>query len=77
MSEVSLLVVEDDRGLAEALEDTLLLAGYKCFMVESSEDAIVALKRQNFDMVVSDVNLPEWMATVCFSMLWSIFLNYR
>ncbi|WP_425642768.1 sigma-54-dependent transcriptional regulator [Marinomonas gallaica] len=58
MSEVSLLVVEDDRGLAEALEDTLLLAGYKCFMVESSEDAIVALKRQNFDMVVSDVNLP-------------------
>ncbi|MGB2065160.1 MAG: sigma-54-dependent transcriptional regulator, partial [Marinomonas gallaica] len=58
MSEVSLLVVEDDRGLAEALEDTLLLAGYKCFMVDSSEDAIVALKRQNFDMVVSDVNLP-------------------
>ncbi|SBS24970.1 Transcriptional regulatory protein ZraR [Marinomonas aquimarina] len=58
MSEVSLLVVEDDRGLAEALEDTLLLAGYKCFMVESSEDAILALKRQKFDMVVSDVNLP-------------------
>ncbi|CUB03005.1 sigma-54-dependent transcriptional regulator [Marinomonas fungiae] len=58
MSEVSLLVVEDDRGLAEALEDTLLLAGYKCFMVESSEDAILALRRQNFDMVVSDVNLP-------------------
>lgn len=58
MSDVSLLVVEDDRGLAEALEDTLLLAGYQCAMVESSEQAILALKRQNFDMVVSDVNLP-------------------
>ena len=58
MSDVSLLVVEDDRGLAEALEDTLLLAGYQCAMVESSEEAILALKRQNFDMVVSDVNLP-------------------
>lgn len=58
MSQVNLLVVEDDRGLAEALEDTLLLAGYHCTMVESSEEAIVALKRQRFDMVVSDVNLP-------------------
>lgn len=58
MSDVSLLVVEDDRGLAEALEDTLLLAGYQCAMVESSEEAILELKRQNFDMVVSDVNLP-------------------
>ena len=58
MSDVSLLVVEDDRGRAEALEDTLLLAGYQCAMVESSEEAILALKRQNFDMVVSDVNLP-------------------
>ncbi|MBJ7549235.1 sigma-54-dependent transcriptional regulator [Marinomonas ostreistagni] len=58
MSEVSLLVVEDDRGLAEALEDTLMLAGYQCSMVESSEDAILALKRDTFDMVVSDVNLP-------------------
>lgn len=58
MSQVNLLIVEDDRGLAEALEDTLLLAGYNCTMVESSEDAVLQLKRQNFDMVVSDVNLP-------------------
>lgn len=58
MSDVSLLIVEDDRGLAEALEDTLLMAGYQCLMVESSEDAILQLKRQRFDMVVSDVNLP-------------------
>ncbi|MFD1384262.1 sigma-54-dependent transcriptional regulator [Rhodanobacter aciditrophus] len=58
MTDVSLLVVEDDHGLAEALEDTLLLAGYKCLMVDSSEQAILELKRKTFDMVVSDVNLP-------------------
>ncbi|MBJ7536809.1 sigma-54-dependent transcriptional regulator [Marinomonas transparens] len=58
MSDVKLLVVEDDKGLAEALEDTLMLASYQCKMVYSAEDAIVALKHSQFDMVVSDVNLP-------------------
>ncbi|TDO98285.1 sigma-54-dependent transcriptional regulator [Marinomonas balearica] len=58
MNKVKLLIVEDDRGLAEALEDTLLLAGYDCSVVGSSEDAILALKKQTFDMVVSDINLP-------------------
>ena len=58
MSEVKLLVVEDDKGLAEALEDTLMLANYQCKLVYSAEDAVLALKQDNFDMVVSDVNLP-------------------
>ncbi|ADZ92456.1 sigma-54-dependent transcriptional regulator [Marinomonas mediterranea] len=58
MNKVKLLVVEDDRGLAEALEDTLLLAGYDCSMVGSSEEAILSLKKQSYDMVVSDINLP-------------------
>lgn len=58
MSEVKLLIVEDDKGLAEALEDTLMLAGYQCKIVYSSEEAVVALKHSLFDMVISDVNLP-------------------
>ena len=58
MSEVKLLIVEDDKGLAEALEDTLMLANYQCKLVYSAEDAVLALKQHNFDMVISDVNLP-------------------
>ncbi|MBD5769820.1 sigma-54-dependent transcriptional regulator [Marinomonas colpomeniae] len=58
MSDVKLLIVEDDKGLAEALEDTLMLASYQCKMVYSAEEAVVALKHNQFDMVVSDVNLP-------------------
>ncbi|QUX92822.1 sigma-54-dependent Fis family transcriptional regulator [Marinomonas sp. A3A] len=58
MSEVKLLIVEDDKGLAEALEDTLMLASYQCKIVYSAEEAVVALKHNLFDMVVSDVNLP-------------------
>ncbi len=58
MSDVKLLIVEDDKGLAEALEDTLMLASYQCKIVYSAEEAVIALKHGQFDMVVSDVNLP-------------------
>lgn len=58
MSDVKLLIVEDDKGLAEALEDTLMLASYQCKLVFNAEDAMLALKTNVFDMVVSDVNLP-------------------
>lgn len=58
MSDVKLLIVEDDKGLAEALEDTLMLASYQCKVVYNAEEAIIALKHAVFDMVVSDVNLP-------------------
>ncbi|NLQ16530.1 sigma-54-dependent Fis family transcriptional regulator [Marinomonas sp. M1K-6] len=58
MSDVKLLIVEDDKGLAEALEDTLMLASYQCKVVYSAEEAVITLKHGQFDMVVSDVNLP-------------------
>lgn len=58
MSALNLLIVEDDKALAEALEDTLMLSNYSCSVVYSAEDGILALKHKPFDMVVSDVNLP-------------------
>ncbi|MCL1141690.1 sigma-54-dependent transcriptional regulator [Shewanella gaetbuli] len=57
MSEGKLLLVEDDADLREALLDTLLLAHYECVDVASAEDAILALKAQTFDLVISDVQM--------------------
>ncbi|MCG6201993.1 sigma-54-dependent transcriptional regulator [Psychromonas antarctica] len=57
MSQGKLLVVEDDAGLREALIDTLLLAGYNCFEVDSGEAALVALNQQKFDLVISDIQM--------------------
>ncbi len=51
------MVVEDDDGLREALVDTLLLAGYQCIPVDSGEDALIKLKSQTVDLVVSDVQM--------------------
>jgi two-component system, response regulator FlrC len=57
MAEAKLLLVEDDAALREALLDTLMLAQYDCVDVSCAEDAILALKRQSFDLVISDVQM--------------------
>lgn len=57
MSSSKIMVVEDDAGLREALIDTLLLAGYQCLSAESGEEALIKLKSQTVDLVVSDVQM--------------------
>ncbi|KWR70978.1 MULTISPECIES: sigma-54-dependent response regulator transcription factor FleR [Pseudomonas] len=53
-----ILLVEDDRALREALSDTLLIGGCEFTAVDSAEAALVALQREAFGLVVSDVNMP-------------------
>ena len=55
---IKVLLVEDDRALREALADTLLLAGYDYTAVGSAEEALLAVGRESFGLVVSDVNMP-------------------
>ncbi|RON92626.1 sigma-54-dependent Fis family transcriptional regulator [Pseudomonas fluorescens] len=55
---IKVLLVEDDRSLREALADTLLLAGHDYHAVGCAEDALTAVSREAFSLVVSDVNMP-------------------
>ncbi|WP_293264092.1 sigma-54 dependent transcriptional regulator [Neptunomonas sp.] len=55
---LTVLVVEDDFDLREALVDTLELAGISAIEAEDGESAILRLKSNRIDMVVSDVNMP-------------------
>lgn len=57
MSKTKILVVEDDCGLREALVDTILLSGYECHAADSGESALMLLKNQSIDLVVSDVQM--------------------
>lgn len=57
MSELNLLLVEDDNGLREALTDTLLLAGFTPLSVASAEEALLLLRKQQVQLVISDVQL--------------------
>lgn len=73
MSSSKIMVVEDDAGLREALVDTLMLAGYQSVPVESGEEALVVLKSQTVDLVVSDVQMGGMSGL---SLLKSIRNNY-
>lgn len=57
MSETTILIVEDDAGLREALEDTLMLANYRVLSVDSAEAAIAKLSSCAVDLVVSDIQM--------------------
>ena len=57
MAQSRVLIVEDDEGLREALIDTLTLAGYEWIEANSAEDALVKLKSNQVDIVVSDIQM--------------------
>jgi two-component system response regulator FlrC len=57
MVQSKVLIVEDDEGLREALVDTLALAGYEWVEADCAEEALIKLKTEAVDIVVSDVQM--------------------
>lgn len=54
----SVLIVEDDPSLREALMDTLELSGYGILVAASAEQALDVLSRSKPGLVLSDVQMP-------------------
>ncbi|HHC71659.1 MAG TPA: sigma-54-dependent Fis family transcriptional regulator [Thiotrichales bacterium] len=57
MSKASILVVEDDLSLREALCDTLQLAGYRAVAAPDGPTALRQLREDSIGLVVSDVQM--------------------
>ena len=55
----TVLVVEDDQTLREALCDTLNLSGYRVMAAKDARTALDILRREAVNMVVTDVQMPE------------------
>lgn len=55
----TILVVEDDQALAEALQDTLATAGYNVVFAENGRLALGQLEETSVDLIVSDINMPQ------------------
>ena len=53
-----ILIVEDERHLAEALAHNLKFEGYETVVVGDGEAALERLAAEDFDLVVLDVMLP-------------------
>ena len=53
----TILVVEDDRDLREALVDTLEIAGCQVLQADCAEKALELMPANALDMVISDINM--------------------
>jgi len=56
---IKVLVVEDDDHLREVLLQAATMEGYQAEAVSSAEAALERLEQESFDIMVTDVNLPE------------------
>ena len=55
---VKILIVEDERPIADLLDMSLTAAGYVCECVYNGRDAADTVERKRYDLVLLDVMLP-------------------
>lgn len=56
-----ILVIEDDESLRKTIETFLQKEGYEVDSVTNGPDALVTIKNQKFDLIISDLKLPGGM----------------
>jgi len=65
-TKASLLVVEDEESIREAIKLNLELEGYEVTTVDNGASVLKAVKNEYFDLIILDIMLPEMDGiTVC------------
>jgi DNA-binding NtrC family response regulator len=59
MNKPELLIVDDDRIILDSLCEFLRLEGYATSPAQSADQAIAAMERQPYTLVITDVNMPD------------------
>ena len=59
MNRRPILIVEDEPALGEMLQNGLSQNGYSVHLAESAEKALKLFNQRAFDLVISDIRLPE------------------
>jgi len=54
-----ILVVDDEKKMCESLQTLLSKVGYEVTTVEKSEEALKKIKRDHFDLVITDIKMPR------------------
>ena len=58
MKKETILIVEDDQALQDALTETLQLAGYSVKTADHGEQAMAILTQDKVNLVISDIQMP-------------------
>ena len=59
MNSLSILVADDEDSIRSLLEHFLKNAGHKVIVVSNAREACEAMKKQTFDLVITDVLMPD------------------
>src|SRR5438105_3000313 len=59
MKKGSILLVDDDRQVLEAMSDWLRQKGYRLEVATGMHQALAALRKKTFDLVLTDVRLTD------------------
>lgn len=59
MEKKKILVVDDEQNSREGLTKILIKEGYEVVAAESGEDALVEAKKEDFDLIITDLRMPE------------------
>lgn len=54
----TVLVVDDSRTMRDMVSHTLKGAGFDVVVAEDGNDAVNALSKQSFDVIITDLNMP-------------------
>ena len=58
MNQKTVLIVDDERGYAEGLQDALGYEGFKLLTATTAEEALQILKNQRVDLATVDIMMP-------------------
>ena len=59
MTKKRLLIVDDERAVRLLLAEILSLEGYAVDLAEHGKHALQMLRRNSYDLIITDVNMPE------------------
>lgn len=55
----SILIVDDEESIRKILKTTLEGKGYKVDIAENGEEALIALKINDYNLIISDMKMPK------------------
>lgn len=74
---MKVLVVDDDDVLRNELSELLNNEGYKTFVTDSGEATIKMLRHQDFDLIFTDLRLPDMSGMELLKLLRKLNINTR
>lgn len=71
------LIVEDDHYLREAIVDILVLYGVNVTEASSGNEAISIIQQKKFDVIISDLRMPNGDGKKLFRAIQDLYLNMQ